>query len=107
MLIHGIFNVDESAIRTARAMGYDNVQVTDHAWFAVGWRGCEVTDASRFRLEAINPSGVRTKIEVCMGWPFKNGTIRVNWWDDAGLPESFDHCKSQKSEGVDYGTVVE
>jgi len=85
-LFRGSCNDEVSAVRVARATGYSQVKVTDHSWFLTGLRGCEASDASRFRIDAVNAAGEPTKVEICMGWPFKNGTVRVNWWDDAELP---------------------
>lgn len=73
----GIFVDEDIAIRAAEIHGYTNVRVVDHAWFAVGLRGCSDTDAARFTIVATNPADKEVECYVCTGWLFKAATIRT------------------------------
>jgi hypothetical protein len=73
----GIFASQDVAVRTLEAQGFSDIQIVDHAWFAVGMRGCDNKDAARFTATGINPAGKPTKVYVCTGVIFKGGTIRV------------------------------
>jgi hypothetical protein len=65
------------AVRTLTAQGFSNIQITEHAWFAVGLRGCDAKDAARFTAKVTNPAGKPAEVYVCTGVIFKGGTIRV------------------------------
>lgn len=73
----GAFASQNVAIRALEAQGFSNIQIVDHAWFAVGFRGCDKNDAARFTAKATNPAGKPTQVYVCTGVFFKGGTIRV------------------------------
>lgn len=69
--------VNESTVISAiENQGYSNVNITDHAWLLVGYRGCDAHDAARFTVIAINPIGQEVEIYACSGFPFKGITIR-------------------------------
>lgn len=69
---------DEATARNAlETQGYSNITITNHAWFAVGLRGCAEKDAARFDATATNPAGRAVKVYVCTGFPFKGATIRT------------------------------
>ena len=72
----GSFVNEETVISAIENQGYSNVTVTDHAWFLVGYRGCDAHDAARFTVTAINPVGREVEIYACSGFPFKKITIR-------------------------------
>lgn len=72
----GILAREESAIRALETQGYTEVKIVDHAWFAVGWRGCDEKDAARFTARAKNPVGQEVTVYVCSGL-LKGGTIRT------------------------------
>jgi hypothetical protein len=76
-LFRGILASEDVAVRALEAQGYSNIQIVDHAWFAVGFRGCGESDAARFTARATNPAGNSTEVYVCTGVFFKGGTIRV------------------------------
>jgi hypothetical protein len=63
------------ARRALENAGYTEVQITDHKWFAVSWRGCG-NDAARFDATAKNPKGDYVDVYVCAGWLLKGSTIR-------------------------------
>jgi hypothetical protein len=70
--------VDKSeAVRALETQGYSNIQISDHNWFFVGFRGCENSDAAQFYANATNPAGKQVRLFVCVGWPFKGATIRT------------------------------
>ena len=73
----GAIASEDVAIRTLEASGFSNIQITDHAWFKVGWRGCSDSDKARFTATATNPAGQRVEVYVCTGAFLKGGTIRV------------------------------
>ncbi|QQG45886.1 MAG: hypothetical protein HYY55_02795 [Candidatus Niyogibacteria bacterium] len=73
----GVFASQDVAVRTLQAQGYSNIQIVDHAWFAVGFRGCDKKDAARFTAKATNPAGKPAEVYVCAGVIFKGGTVRV------------------------------
>lgn len=73
----GLFASPQVAVRTLEAQGYSNVQIVDHSWFAMGFRGCDSHDSARFTAIATNPAGKPSQVYVCTGFFFKGGTIRV------------------------------
>ena len=73
----GIFASKDVAVRALEAQGYSDIQIVDHAWFAVGLRGCDEKDAARFTAKVINPAGKPAEVYVCTGVIFKGGTVRV------------------------------
>lgn len=72
----GILASNTAAREAVIAHGFTDVKVTDHAWFAVGLRGCDEKDAARFTVAATNPKGDRVTLVVCSGVIFKGATIR-------------------------------
>lgn len=62
---------DESAIQTAQDAGYQNIQLTDNAYFACGSGDIHV---GRNFTATMNNTQVRGT--VCCGWFFKGCTIR-------------------------------
>jgi len=72
----GIFASQDVAVRTLESQGYSNIRIVDHAWLAVGFRGCDRLDAARFTAKVTNPAGKPAKVYVCTGVLFKGGTIR-------------------------------
>lgn len=77
VLGRGIFASKDVAIRALEAQGYSNIAIVDHAWLAVGLRGCDEKDAARFTAKVTNPAGKSAEVYVCTGVIFKGGTIRV------------------------------
>ncbi len=73
----GVIASPDVAIRTLAAQGFSNVQIVDHTWFAVGFRGCDEKDAARFTARATNAAGRPAEVYVCTGVFFKGGTVRV------------------------------
>lgn len=73
----GVFASKNVAMRTLEAHGYENIKVVDHAWLVVGFRGCDMSDAARFTMNATNPAGKPTTVYVCTGVFLKGGTVRV------------------------------
>ncbi|KKP80380.1 MAG: hypothetical protein A2271_04865 [Candidatus Moranbacteria bacterium RIFOXYA12_FULL_35_19] len=73
----GILVDKNVAIRAVETQGFSNIKVIDHAWFAVGLRGCSSKDAARFTVKATNPAGKEVECYVCSGWLFKGATIRT------------------------------
>ncbi len=73
----GILTDQDVAIRTLEAQGYSDIEIIDKAWWAVGFRGCDESDATRFTAQATNPTGNRVEVYVCTGAFVKGGTIRV------------------------------
>jgi len=73
----GAFVSEDAAIKTLEAQGFSNITIVDHAWFAVGFRGCDEKDAARFTARVTNPAGKEATVYVCTGFLFKGGTIRV------------------------------
>lgn len=67
---------DDIAVRALETAGYTDVQITEKAWFAIGFRGGEDSDAARFTAKAKNPSGKEVTVYVFSGWLFKGATIR-------------------------------
>jgi hypothetical protein len=69
--------VGESVAQTALdKAGYTDIEITDHAWFIVGLRGCSTSDAARFTATAKNNNGKEVSLTVCSGWILKDATIR-------------------------------
>jgi len=77
LTVRGSCTRNEDAVYTAEVEGYSEVIVLDRDWFMVGFRGCDVEDAAKFEIKAVNVKGVKVEIIVCMGYPFKAGTVRV------------------------------
>ena len=67
------YDEGESALN---AMGYENYEVIDKAWFAVGLRGCNWNDDAMFHVNITHPNGTTTRALVCTGWLWKEATIR-------------------------------
>lgn len=72
----GCFVSEDVAVRALEKMGFTDIEVTHHAWFAVSLRGCSKSDAAKFTARATNPAGKEVTIEVCSGWILKGATIR-------------------------------
>lgn len=72
----GVLVNENVAVRTLESQGYTDIHVTDHSWFAIGWRGCDEKDAARFTVRAKNPAGKEVTVYVCSGL-LKGGTIRT------------------------------
>lgn len=72
----GVWVNKDVAVRTLESQGYTEIQVTDHSWFAIGWRGCDEKDAARFTARAKNPAGKEVTVYVCSGL-LKGETIRT------------------------------
>jgi hypothetical protein len=66
-----------AAMRAMEYNGHTNVKVGERKWFAVGFRGCEATDAALFPVVSTNSAGKTVGQIVCVGWPFKAATIRT------------------------------
>lgn len=73
----GVLVREDVAVRALEIQGYSDIKVTDSAWFAVGYRGCDEKDAARFTAVAKNPAGKQVQVYVCTGWPFKGATVRT------------------------------
>lgn len=74
----GIWADPQLAIRAAENQGFSQVRIVDKSWFAVSFKGCSNSDAAKFSIKAINPSGKEVEMSVCVGWPFKGATLRSN-----------------------------
>lgn len=68
---------EDVAVRALETQGYSNIQIMEQAWFAVGLRGCDESDAVRFTAVATNPVGKQVKLYVCSGVVLKGATIRT------------------------------
>lgn len=68
---------EADAVEAARVHGFTEAQVRDVDRFFVDWSGCSSDDVAAFHLTAINPNDEQVDITVCMGWPFKGATVRV------------------------------
>jgi len=71
----GVFASESQAVRALENAGYSDVKITDHHWVLVGLQGCGA-DAAKFDATAINPTGRKVDVYVCVGWPLKGATIR-------------------------------
>ncbi|MBI1888966.1 MAG: hypothetical protein HYS15_03510, partial [Candidatus Spechtbacteria bacterium] len=60
----GVFASQDVAVRTLEAQGYGDIQIVQHAWFAVGFRGCDEKDAARFTAKVTNPAGKPAEVYV-------------------------------------------
>ena len=68
--------VEDTVARDALAReGFTNVRVTDRAFFFVGFRGCDITEAVRIIVVATDPRGVDVPVYVCAGWPLADTRI--------------------------------
>jgi len=67
----------QDAISHVETMGFTDVQVLDHSYLLVAFRGCG-SDAAMFKIKAVNPAKKVVPLTVCVGWPFKGTTIRGN-----------------------------
>lgn len=76
-LFRGAFADSRVAMRALETQGYSNVQITNHQWFLVGFRGCDEKDAAKFSATAMNPVGRQVELFVCTGWIFKGATVRT------------------------------
>ena len=76
-MVRSVFLNDDIAVRALDTQGYSNIKITDYIWFAVGLRGCGITDTVRFTAIANNPAGKNVQVYVCTGWLFKGATIRT------------------------------
>lgn len=76
LVFGGLFVSEQAAVKALEDQGFNNVQVVDHAWFAIGFRGGGRGDAARFTAKAVNPAGKEVTIYVFVGWPFKGSTVR-------------------------------
>lgn len=77
LICRGCMATPDQAKQHAEDIGFTEVEVTDHHWFFVSFRGCG-TDAAMFRFKAKNINGKNVKLNACVGWPFKGVTIRGN-----------------------------
>ena len=77
LLFRGAFVSQDVAVRAVEALGFSDIQVTDHSWFAVGMRGCDGKDAARFTVQAKNTTGKKVGVYVCSGLVFKGATVRT------------------------------
>jgi hypothetical protein len=73
----GIFVSEDAATRALRAQGFADVVITRRSHLLMGCSGCDGHDATRFDAVATNPRGEKTKVYVCVSWPFKGSTVRV------------------------------
>lgn len=73
----GAFINPAVAARSLRIQGYTNVEIIDHSWLFVGFRGCGMDDSARFTAKAKNPAGKDVELYVCTGI-FKGATIRTD-----------------------------
>jgi len=72
----GLFVSDDVGAQALKNEGYTNVRVTDNAFFLVGIRGCDNTDATRITALVTNSQGKEVTMYACVGWPFKGATVR-------------------------------
>lgn len=72
----GLAVKEQTAIKAMNDQGFKNVQVIDHSWFFIGWRGGSDDDVARFTVKATNPAGEEVTMHVFSGWPFKGATVR-------------------------------
>lgn len=73
----GMFKNSSTAIKALEIQGYTDIQITDHAWLLIRFRGCDGKDAARFTATAKNPRGQEVEVYVCTGLVFKGATIRM------------------------------
>jgi hypothetical protein len=73
----GLLANEDTARHALEINGFSNIEIVDRAWFAVGFRGGDRSDAARFTATATNPAGKKVTVYVFVGWPFKGGTIRT------------------------------
>lgn len=59
--------------------GYTEYTITDKDIFFINFRGCQLGEAAKFEVSAVNSNGESVNLLVCTGWPFKGATIRVDW----------------------------
>lgn len=72
------FMADEGDAKKAlETAGYSYVHVIDRNNWMVWINGCGGSDAVAFHAKAKNPAGRDVKVMVCMGWPFKGSTVRM------------------------------
>ena len=76
-ICRGILVEESVAVRALEIQGYTDIEIVDHAWCFVGFRGCDRNDAARITATATNPVGRRVEVYVCSGWLFKGSTIRT------------------------------
>lgn len=67
-LISGIFISNNTAIKTAEAHGYSNVQVMEKNIFFLGFRNCGKLSSARFVISAKNQSGEYVRAFVCASY---------------------------------------
>ena len=78
VLFRGIFVNDQIAKDSLKIQGYTNIEITDKSWLLVGLRGCDGSDAAKFKVRATNPLGKKIDCYICAGWPFKGATLRTD-----------------------------
>jgi len=66
------------AIRALEKQGYSNIEIINHQYFWVGWKGCDSKDAAKFTAHVTNPAGKQVEVFVCTGWILKGATIRTD-----------------------------
>lgn len=66
----GCYNTSDAENAT-RSMGFTDVEVKGHAWFA-----CSEDDFYSTRFKAVNSKGENVSGAVCSGLFFKNSTVR-------------------------------
>ena len=76
VLTKGVIVSESYATRALEDQGYSDVEITKHAWVAVGLRGCDRFDSARFTAKAKNPAGKPTEVYLCTGAFLKGGTVR-------------------------------
>ena len=67
---------ESTAVRALEIQGFSDVEIVEHDWFLIGFRGGSGGDAARFKAQATNPIGKKVNIYVFLGWPFKGATVR-------------------------------
>lgn len=72
----GVCCDEREAIRALKIRGYTKVELVEHKYVAVAFRGCG-TDAARFDMKAINPAGEEVEVFICTGLWLKGATLRT------------------------------
>jgi len=72
----GIWISPKAADRALVTQGYSDVQITDRAYYFLGFRGGSASDSVRFTCKAKNPAGKVVTVYVFTGW-WKYSTIRT------------------------------
>lgn len=78
LLFRGTLVDASTATKALAEQGYENIQVLKKNWFFITAHGCARSDAAKFLIKAKNLAKKDVEMSVCVSWPFKGVTMRID-----------------------------